>query len=231
MGNIVKKSVQSVSDPDSITEEINKAWVTLNKVSPYYDELYSLKEKRRKLTRNTIVFGLAMYFVLGYILCAIYIVFYFVISGKYLELLKNPFRIYSIFSTITTTGESSIIMVGLAFVSIIVSIVLACIYKKKNKKKYNLRIQELETNIGIVWDETQSCIPIDCIYPSGLSYMQKLVDTGRVSTLPDALGKLEEQEHRWTVEEQNINILNEVKRAADAAEDAAIAAGATYIHY
>lgn len=55
--------------------------------------------------------------------------------------------------------------------------------------------------------ECPTLMPKECLYPREFEYLCELATSGRAATLPEALDKLEQQEHRWKLEEQNDTML------------------------
>ncbi len=62
----------------------------------------------------------------------------------------------------------------------------------------NIGQQIFEDNIAAM-----EFLPSDYWYPMATDYLVKTVQTGRASTLAEALDKFEEQLHRWKIEEAN----------------------------
>ena len=97
---------------------------------------------------------------------------------------------------------------------VIVDIIVYHILKSSSKAKLSKEIQEqcgairlqgqnaLESN-----KDALSFLPTDYWYPLATSFMVKTVQAGRATTLPEAIDKLEEQLHRWRLEEANAQIL------------------------
>ena len=54
-------------------------------------------------------------------------------------------------------------------------------------------------------------IPSEYWYPRATNYISRLADTGRVETINQALQMLDEQIHRWSVEDSNAQIVAEQK--------------------
>lgn len=89
---------------------------------------------------------------------------------------------------------------------------MACWYTRTNTIKENEKCEErigiLDKQISDIFDRSLSIIPTKYIYKDALWYLKEMISTGRVDNLNMALDKLDEQEHRWKVEDQNEQILS-----------------------
>lgn len=110
--------------------------------------------------------------------------------------------------------SSNIGATGFFFIVIPVSILLYFVLKKRIKNKFESESQKQcgaerlkGQNIIEANKDKLAFLPSDYWYPLATSFMVKTVQAGRATTLPEAIDKLEEQLHRWRLEESNAQIL------------------------
>ncbi len=112
----------------------------------------------------------------------------------------------SVIFQINTFGFSVILF-------IVSSVVINSRYRKKNIAVYEQKIAEadaeegLGTKILIDNSEAMSVIPNDYWFPLATDYLVKIVSAGRAETINQALTMLDEQLHRWKIEQTNDQIL------------------------
>lgn len=113
---------------------------------------------------------------------------------------------------ILLTSVSGIYGVVTFFVSLIFVILAPIKYKNDSSDPVYKKIKQDNQQIEFYLSSTASCIPIKFIYPNAIYYMKDLVEMGRATNMSDAIDKLEEQEHRWEIEEKQNQLLDEQKR-------------------
>lgn len=88
----------------------------------------------------------------------------------------------------------------------------ALIVRNKKIKAENEETQAIidgkKEEVRQAYAACKSRIPRRYIYEDGLNYLYAIVKANRVSSLNEALDKLDEQEHRWKLERQNQAIID-----------------------
>lgn len=133
---------------------------------------------------------------------------------KFLAILA-PIPVIPLLAFLIDSGWKIMGMVPIVFWGfVIIDIIVYHILKSSSKARLTKEIQEqcgairlqgqnaLESN-----KDALSFLPTDYWYPLATSFMVKTVQAGRATTLPEAIDKLEEQLHRWRLEESNAQIL------------------------
>lgn len=132
---------------------------------------------------------------------------------------------------------------GIALVGIIPYVVYKIVQYKKFKDENAERIPVLDKEIASLEKELAeyseknaeaiSFLPEEYCFDMALEYMIKLLQTERAQTLPECYDKLEEQIHRWNMEEASAEMLQNQKSMQRDLDDietsAAIAAEASVI--
>lgn len=85
--------------------------------------------------------------------------------------------------------------------------------KKAAEVKMNKLLKQSEAEVHAaqeIFDEhaaEMDFLPVDYWYPMATSYLIKILKTGRVHSLAEALDKYDDQLHRWKLEEANAQLV------------------------
>lgn len=182
---VERKLPMEVTNPREMLEEIEAARETWKKT---YDDNLELQKYQEKNSNKLLL--------------------------KWVLLIFPCFAVYGIIGEMIM--NLNIHLPDAIFIIIFLGLLASCFILpalgyKKEKKSLETKISKLQGKIYDTLSATTSCIPPKHIYDASLNYMEDLVKASRVTNLAEALNKLEEQEHRWTVEgmhQQEIELLN-----------------------
>lgn len=152
---------------------------------------------------------------------------------------KKVYRVLSILAILTVVQFISSALVALlgtigGFLSIPLMILAGVVlytrlanpyiesYAKRKEAEFTVAIDraaEAESQGNAILENNSTAlmiIPSDYWYPLATNYIYKVIQTGRATTINQALQMFDEQLHRWKVEEANAEIVNQQQAQTNA---------------
>lgn len=82
-------------------------------------------------------------------------------------------------------------------------LLLSNLYYKKKHDKYYAKAAVVRQEADEIINSIESMIPVKYRFSAAVEYGYELCETGRINSLPELYDRLDEQMHRWNLENQN----------------------------